>query len=203
MTDSNQKMRRVRNKEMKEANLIEAAYELFLTKGVHETAINDIVKKAGLAKGTFYLYFKDKPHILDILILRKSYIVLKQALHQTIAQNKQDYIEEVVYFVEYIIDYFKNNVALLKLIDKNLSWGIFRKALHKEGQYKEMRELAQRFMDSYCQSQGKTAQQASHTLFIIVELVGSVLGSCIINNEPTDIDTIKPVLIESVRKILN
>ena len=36
------------------------AYELFTTKGINSTAISDIVEKAGVAKGTFYLYFKDK-----------------------------------------------------------------------------------------------------------------------------------------------
>ena len=39
---------------------IEKSLKLFTTKGINSTAISDIVEKAGVAKGTFYLYFKDK-----------------------------------------------------------------------------------------------------------------------------------------------
>ena len=35
------------NKKKKENSLYEAAYDLFTTKGIHDTAISDIVKKAG------------------------------------------------------------------------------------------------------------------------------------------------------------
>ncbi|MBX0312473.1 MAG: TetR/AcrR family transcriptional regulator, partial [Sulfurihydrogenibium sp.] len=38
--------------------IIVAAKELFSTKGYHETKVSDIVEKAGVAQGTFYLYFK-------------------------------------------------------------------------------------------------------------------------------------------------
>ena len=48
------------NKKKKKEALFRTAYELFTTKGINSTAISDIVEKAGVAKGTFYLYFKDK-----------------------------------------------------------------------------------------------------------------------------------------------
>ena len=48
------------NKKKKKEALFNTAYELFTTKGINATAISDIVEKAGVAKGTFYLYFKDK-----------------------------------------------------------------------------------------------------------------------------------------------
>ena len=48
------------NKKKKKETLFNSAYELFITKGINSTAISDIVEKAGVAKGTFYLYFKDK-----------------------------------------------------------------------------------------------------------------------------------------------
>lgn len=37
-----------------------AAFALFTQKGINDTSISDIAKKANMAKGTFYLYFKDK-----------------------------------------------------------------------------------------------------------------------------------------------
>ena len=48
------------NKKVKEDSLLNTAFSLFTTKGVSKTSISDIVNNAGVAKGTFYLYFKDK-----------------------------------------------------------------------------------------------------------------------------------------------
>ena len=60
------------NKKRKKEALISTAYDLFTTKGINATSISDIVKKAGVAKGTFYLYFKDKYDIKDKLIAHKT-----------------------------------------------------------------------------------------------------------------------------------
>ena len=43
------------NKKKKETSLYRAAYELFMKNGINDTSINEIVKKAGVGKGTFYL----------------------------------------------------------------------------------------------------------------------------------------------------
>lgn len=43
--------------------ILDAAMELFHTKGYANTAVSDIVKKVGVAQGTFYYYFKSKEEI--------------------------------------------------------------------------------------------------------------------------------------------
>lgn len=48
------------NKKKKKDALFHTAFELFTTKGLTKTTISDIADQAGVAKGTFYLYFKDK-----------------------------------------------------------------------------------------------------------------------------------------------
>ena len=58
------------NKQQKLEALFKSAYDLFLTQGISKTSIHDIVQKAGVAKGTFYLYFKDKYEIRDRLIAK-------------------------------------------------------------------------------------------------------------------------------------
>ena len=40
--------------------IIEASEQLFMEKSVNKVTINDIVQRAGIAKGTFYLYFDSK-----------------------------------------------------------------------------------------------------------------------------------------------
>ena len=60
------------NKKKKEDALYNTAFELFTTKGTNKTTISDIVEKAGVAKGTFYLYFKDKYDIRNKLASSKN-----------------------------------------------------------------------------------------------------------------------------------
>ena len=64
----------------KRTNILDAAYELFIEKSFKNTSIDDVVKKAGIAKGTFYLYFKDKHDLMDRIIIRKGALVLKYVL---------------------------------------------------------------------------------------------------------------------------
>ena len=60
------------NKEQKRNSLLDSAFTLFIDNGFNKTSIADIVKKAGVAKGTFYLYFKDKYDIRNHLISHKA-----------------------------------------------------------------------------------------------------------------------------------
>ena len=46
------------------AAIRDAANELFLEKGVDETTVDEICEKAGISKGTFYLYFRRKEDLL-------------------------------------------------------------------------------------------------------------------------------------------
>ncbi len=46
-----------KNKQQKRTSLLETAFGLFTSRGIHNTSISNIVESAGVAKGTFYLYF--------------------------------------------------------------------------------------------------------------------------------------------------
>ena len=58
----------IKDPQVRRAELIDAALQLFLTSGYEKTMIIDIVKKAGVAKGTFYYYFPSKEAILEAII---------------------------------------------------------------------------------------------------------------------------------------
>lgn len=50
--------------------LLTAAAEEFATRGYHQTTVKDIVERAGVATGTFYLYFANKEQSCAALIER-------------------------------------------------------------------------------------------------------------------------------------
>lgn len=52
----------------KEINIILAATEVFSEKGFHQATVEAVSKKAGVGKGTIYLYFKDKEDLFGRMI---------------------------------------------------------------------------------------------------------------------------------------
>lgn len=50
--------------------LVDAASASFLERGVASTSVDDIVRRSGVAKGTFYLYFKSKDDVVNAVAER-------------------------------------------------------------------------------------------------------------------------------------
>src|SRR5262252_8350422 len=50
------------------AAIMEAAMDEFIARGFAATRLDDIAKRAGVAKGTIYLHFKDKESMFEELI---------------------------------------------------------------------------------------------------------------------------------------
>lgn len=63
-------MRVVKEHEERRNEILNTAQTLFVTKGYMKTTINDILQAIGIAKGTFYHYFKSKEEVLDAIIER-------------------------------------------------------------------------------------------------------------------------------------
>lgn len=63
-------MRIRKDPEVRQTELIDAAVALFSCNGYEKTMIIDIVKKAGVAKGTFFYYFPTKEAVLEAFCAR-------------------------------------------------------------------------------------------------------------------------------------
>jgi AcrR family transcriptional regulator len=62
------------------AAIIEAALDEFIARGFTATRLDDIAKRAGVAKGTIYLHFKDKESMFEELI-RTAIVPLVGRMH--------------------------------------------------------------------------------------------------------------------------
>lgn len=80
-------MRIVKDYEERRKEILDITEKLFITKGYSKTTINDILKEVGIAKGTFYHYFKSKEEVLDSMINRMVENEYKVA--RSIANNKE------------------------------------------------------------------------------------------------------------------
>jgi AcrR family transcriptional regulator len=64
------KRRVVVSKAERRHHILTAARDVFAKRGYHQTTIDDIVAEAGVARGTFYLYFEDKRAVFSDLMDR-------------------------------------------------------------------------------------------------------------------------------------
>ena len=60
--------RRERRKESRPAELLAAALDLFVERGYAATRLDDIASRAGVSKGTLYLYFANKEELFKALV---------------------------------------------------------------------------------------------------------------------------------------
>lgn len=63
-------MRIVKEHDVRKKELLDTAERLFMERGYQQTKIDHIRDAVGIAKGTFYHYFKSKEEILDAIIER-------------------------------------------------------------------------------------------------------------------------------------
>ena len=190
------------NKKLKESSLLKTAFESFTTKGFSKTSITDIVSKAGVAKGTFYLYFKDKYDIRNKLIAHKSSQLFKNALNDLGKElDSLPFEEKLIKIIDNILDQLNNNQSLLTFISKNLSWGIFKSAIttpvsEDDVDFSEIyKKMLEESPDGF--------RDPEIMLFMIIELVSSTCYSAILYSEPCSLDELKPYLYNSIKLIIS
>ena len=191
------------DKEEKENRLLNTAFRLFTEKGIKETSIQEIVDNASVAKGTFYLYFRDKYEIRDILIVKKSQKLFEDSLKSLRKNYISDFSDSIIYIINYVIDELTKNPLLLKFISKNLSWGIYSKTVLKIYENSENKEesVYNLFLKGVKENNLKL-KNPDVTLFMIIELVSSTCFNSILYNEPLPIEEYKPYLYDTIRKLI-
>jgi AcrR family transcriptional regulator len=193
------------NKLQKRNSLLDTAFNLFTTQGVGKTSIAEISEKAGIAKGTFYLYFKDKYDIKNKLVSYESGKLFKKAvsnLEQYCADNNitLNFEDKIIFIVNNIIDMLAQDTKLLAFISKNLSWGIFREDLVSNIS-EDSEDFKKRFYEMV-EIAEKPIREPEIMLFLITELISSTCYSAILYGEPADMDTLKPYLFKTIRSII-
>lgn len=191
------------NKLSKRASLLTTAYELFVNQGFASTTISDIVRKAGLAKGTFYLYFRDKYDLRDQLVARKSsqLILEAQAAVQLQPGAQPDFETYLLSMTDYMLNYLQHNKMLLKFISKNLSWGMFRHAAEANGDPDSFAEIYADYL-RILHNSSLECSQPELLLFTLIELISSTGYSCIVYESPASLETYLPYLHQAIRQIV-
>ena len=185
-------------KQEKRRALLDAAYELFLERGTAKTSVEDITSRAKVAKGTFYLYFKDKYDLRDKLIVHKSNEIFQRAEEETKSREMADLEEHIIAMIDNILNQFVEDTTLLNFIAKNLSWGIFTNAVAGATEENNFYELYHAMFEN----SPVKYEKPEIMMYIIIEMISSSCYSSILNEEPVSIEELKPYLLRTVRQIM-
>jgi AcrR family transcriptional regulator len=96
--------------------ILDAATEILLAKGMNALTMDEIAGTAGLAKGTTYLYFKSKAQVLAALRIRHVQRMLATCHAAAGGSPSTAVIDRVERFVETIFEFTKVNARLLFLL---------------------------------------------------------------------------------------
>lgn len=104
-------------KEGKKEQILEAAKDVLLKKGIFKTRVEDITIYLGIAKGSFYTYFKSKDQLLEEIIDRVYEI--REAELEELLKSDSNYEERIKIFIikRFVIssDNLKSHLILINL----------------------------------------------------------------------------------------
>ncbi len=189
------------NKQQKRDSLLESAFSLFINNGFNKTSISDIVNSAGVAKGTFYLYFKDKYDIRNHLIAHKANQVFQAAYTEMLTHPELTQFEEqVMFMIDHILNQLANNLSLVKLIAKHLSWGFFKDSLYFTPI--DGTPSVYEMYESLIQNADCTYRSPELMMYTIIELISGTSYNVLLYQQPVGLEELKPYLYETVRGVL-
>lgn len=98
--------------------ITEAAVEVFAKKGFHQARVSDIARKAGVADGTIYLYFKNKEDLL-LSIFEEKMDELLGGLADAL-EGADEPIERIRRFARYHFHQVRTNRAVAEVLQIEL-----------------------------------------------------------------------------------
>lgn len=95
-----------------------AAIEVFAEKGFHQARVSDIARKAGVADGTIYLYFKNKEDLL-LSIFEEKMDFLLEGLTKSL-EGTADPVEKIRRYARFHFGEVQNNRAAAEVLQVEL-----------------------------------------------------------------------------------
>lgn len=187
----------------KEKALLNAAFSLFLKNGIRNTSISDITEKAGVAKGTFYLYFKDKYDIRDQIVASKAAEIFTNAFKDMKKSKILDAAveEQVLFLLENSVDQLNANKKLMHFIATNMEWRVLSKAIVKNEDKEEVN-----IVEAYHNILSRVEEKYRNVeimLFMLFELTTTACYNAAVYGSPVGLEELKPELLHTLRAIMD
>lgn len=104
--------RKQRMAEFVRKDILDNAIAVLLEQGIEKFTMDRVAAQAGMAKGTVYLYYKNKPDLLDA-VLDYGYLPLQDALKQII-QSDSPLFEKLAACIRICLQHTEENMDLMR-----------------------------------------------------------------------------------------
>lgn len=184
-----------KKKSEKYIRIIDSAFELFENRDPHVVSIDEIVKSAGIAKGTFYLYFHDKHDLVSKLILYKAEKYINEiSFEKKEILNDMEFCENLKSYIEYLCTFLEKNRTLTLLVDKNINVCVNAIVETTDSPlfdlYKEI--------EKYLKKCGIEEKAFTVRFYLYVELIVSSCCNAILREHPYELSEVKYNLYEII-----
>lgn len=190
------------NKNEKRGKLLEAAHSLFKNSGaIKPPTIDEVVKLAGVAKGTFYLYFKDKYDLMDQLFLKKLSECINSALtttRQRMSNIDATDAERIDAFFDEAFRYIESNKAFLPLV-RDRAPSCYRLMLR--GKDSDLKDAYDSLVNMFLKH-GYTEYESQMNIYMLISMLAPVCCESAVSGEPYTLEEIKGGIQKLADKLL-
>ncbi|WP_404456296.1 TetR family transcriptional regulator [Virgibacillus necropolis] len=177
---------RVKKQEKFDA-ILDAAFKVIEEKGFENTSISDIVKRANVAQGTFYLYFKSKNDLVPAIaeeLLSKTYNMVMEHVEDTMTFD-----QKLKTIIDVTFEITENYKEVIVLCYSGLAYG------HSFGKWEEMYVPYYNWMEKQlklAQERNEIAQNTKiqFSVQVIINMIEQTAERRYLFNSTTGVDNI-------------
>jgi AcrR family transcriptional regulator len=147
-----------------------AAQDLFRKYGYHKTSVNEIAKRAKIAKATIYKYFESKEFLLQAILME----YIQQSVHEIIHKSSEELDEEA--YLSMII--LKTSRLSYTVCNEFIGWEFIRESANSQEFLKTLSDdLENLLIQSFNQTQLFKADDYIERLRFLIKASKSIVFS--------------------------
>lgn len=178
--------------------LIRCAEDLFYKKGFEKTTVKEIVKAAGVAQGTFYLYFETKEEIL-YKIAEKVLKNLNQYIAALDVENPK--FEDIDNVIDSMAKYMEDNPEINRLLHRSNTLEIMKVKVDSEPQWFLLNKVEKWLFNAA--KIGLIVEKPPQLYARIIFQIGhELLESASLYHYPDKLEVVKEEVKEIIRRML-
>lgn len=179
-------------------SILVAALNLFMKDGFMKTPVREICRKAGVAKGTFYLYFETKDSVLlnliELLFVELDDLVLALDSTNPSLDQVDQIIDNCVYLMEKEKDmlHFMHSPEILMFVGEDAPHTLFN----------SMKSSVSSWMESAIEKGVIKDTITTFSFEIIVNIIHDTLEKALLHEYPGQIDVVSEELKKLIKNML-
>ena len=185
--------------EERREEFLEAALELFAEQGYDATSVEEICRSVGVAKGTFYLYFRNKEALA--LVLRERFVEEGRARLMRLVEGWEGPLDGLIdAAIDLVFDFHYQNRSLFDLFYRRFPNEFGPGSAENRRRYVE--PMARLIESAAARGEADAGDDPALFAYLIFGAVEENLYSCMSFGIPEDPDALRRAAKTFVRKAL-